>query len=271
MNKEKVSSALRAHFNALPPERGRAIASAMTESINNALLNGCTDIKPVDGLSSQDMGVLRGVIVQPKSLCLPWQCFNEAAVNQSFPSAENAIERIVATAPLEYDIQLPYDDHLMPYEGSLLRYLAELIERSKKDIVVMNPYWSIAGIKRMRARVNDSAFAGKRILLMTPPNMMPDHHQGCMAFIEWAKNCGATVNHRVPKKLSNGQIPLVHAKCLIADRDAAYLGSANWSDNAFLYSIEMGLIFSGPVINSLCEWVAGINEFFEENHSAVVL
>jgi phosphatidylserine/phosphatidylglycerophosphate/cardiolipin synthase-like enzyme len=50
----------------------------------------------------------------------------------------------------------------------------------------------------------------------------------------------------------------LHAKALIADRDAAYVGSANFTNYSLKEAIEIGFIVRGPVVEELTDFITTI-------------
>ena len=99
---------------------------------------------------------------------------------------------------------------------------------------------------------------------MTSANPTEPNRQGLGEFESWMRGEGANVKILVPKRLSDGSDPMVHAKVMLADGERGYLGSANFSENGLHKSIEAGVGLRGPAVFHLESWYRNMWPYFDE-------
>jgi phosphatidylserine/phosphatidylglycerophosphate/cardiolipin synthase-like enzyme len=175
--------------------------------------------------------------------------------------------KILATIPTEYTYSSAIPDNFVaPYAGSLVSYVADLIDGAQEELVIVMPYWSILGVDVIKGRMSGKSKSGLSITLMTPrpEEMKADDCQGVAAFRQFMAQAGATVEHLAPNELSSGIRPLVHGKVVVADKKVAYLGSANLSKNGLNQSIEAGVALSGSEAMRLRNWFMSLTVHFHE-------
>jgi len=249
------------------PEEARHLAGELTAALNDAIssINHNLDI-PLHWPTSLQI-VAAKIPVQPASLPLPWQACNAALLSQSCDEWEKVpiLEAILATVPSTYRIEKnPLTEFIAPYEGSLVAFLASLINEAQDELWVINPYWSTHGVERLQRRMLPSFKGPTLVKLLTSDNMQTESKAGCEAFKQWLRLSGSTVEHWVPLPLPDGFIPQMHAKVVIADNKHAYIGSANLSDNGLVRSIEIGVALKGQAVNYLTDWFSKFQPYLSK-------
>jgi hypothetical protein len=162
-------------FRDTSSEDGREIARKITEEINLALYRNETTIqvsKDYRGTSLER--ALEGLKVSPLKASLMWQAYQLSRVDPSLTDMgdSSSITNILATIPSEYNVSIQaLPDFIAPYAGSLLKYLAELIDSAVHELIVIAPFWSEEGVESLKHRLKsidklnlEMPFAGSRML-----------------------------------------------------------------------------------------------------------
>lgn len=146
------------------------------------------------------------------------------------------------------------------WPGSILDCLAAVLSSARKEIVMISPYWSDAGVESIFRRITDCRFAGLRVVILTLPEA---HHKSealralhnfRRKMVEGGANCEI-----FSFPISNQWTPLLHAKSLVADGLHAYVGSANLTGNGMDASVEIGLSFHGAKAAHLRDWMMALS------------
>jgi phosphatidylserine/phosphatidylglycerophosphate/cardiolipin synthase-like enzyme len=158
------------------------------------------------------------------------------------------------------------DDFVAPYGGSLIRHMGKIIAGTREQLLILNPYWSTAGLKILARHLPEEFRVKKaRAVVMSPYSMDQACSDGCDYFKWMLKSRGFEVEHWTPKLLKDGKEPLAHAKVIISDERSAYLGSANLSERGLSGSIEIGVHLEGPVAKYLSDWFLSLRIHFEDH------
>jgi len=257
-------------FSDSNPEESQCLAGELTAALNDAL-SGIDHNLNIPAHWPVSLQIAAGKMqLQPASLQLPWQACNASILSQSRNEWEKlpALEAILATVPSNYRIEKPpLIEFVAPYEGSLVAFLASLINEAQDELWVINPYWSTQGVERLQRRMVPGFKGPTFVKLLTPDNMQAESNVGCEALKQWLRSSGSTVEHWVPLPLPDGFIPQVHAKVVIADNNHAYIGSANLSDNGLVRSIEMGVALRGQAVNHLTDWFSKFQPYISKVES----
>lgn len=256
--------ALHEYFGIIPANQSLQLVRELTSAIDSALATGASTISP-NGLPDAVSQVMASVSIQPSTLSIPWQAYRAAQAHHFDPWLHvSQLDAILTTVPTEYHGSVPTSwNKLQPSSGSLLSYLSGLIFSTQRSLLIINPYWSVEGVKKLRLFQREKGVPPPQIVIMTSILRDEDNIRGLEAFIEWMEGMGAAVSVLVPKKLSSGGYPLVHAKVMIADGERAYLGSANISENGLQRSIEAGVAIQGAGVKGLEEWFINMQSYFE--------
>jgi phosphatidylserine/phosphatidylglycerophosphate/cardiolipin synthase-like enzyme len=265
MSDQNLYESLLMYFKGVTPQRGQHVAKILTDSINKAISQHKTCLLlPID-IQEELVFVLSNLDIQPASLCLPWQAYNSSQSLQEFQWHKgSAIKAILATVPDAYSLDISSSlEFSAPFEGSLLAYISELISSAQNHLWVINPYWSVNGVKRLQRRFGVSHQFPLKATLITPSNLEGSHLEGFCYFKKWLQDNNVVVQHYIPYPLDDGSMPLVHAKVMIADNVCAYIGSANLSENGMSRSIEMGVGVEGPIVIHIVKWFDSMRKYFE--------
>lgn len=262
MTPGELYQALYDYFVATPAKKLQVVRG-LTGAIDSALATGASRIKPA-GLPEAILLIMASVPVQPSTLSIPWQAYRAAQaryIDQWLYTPQ--LDVILATAPPDYQGAVPTSwNKMQPNSGSLLSYLSGLMFSAQRRLLIINPYWSVEGVKKLRIFQRADAVLPPQITIMTSELSNEHNIRGLDTFIAWMTEVGAEVTVLVPKELNGGGYPLVHAKVMIADGERAYLGSANISENGFQHSIEAGVAIQGAAVKGLEEWFINMQDYF---------
>ena len=86
---------------------------------------------------------------------------------------------------------------------------------------------------------------------------------GIDLFVSTLETMGATCRVLAPAPAIK-PTPLLHAKTVVADRNHAYLGSANLTGNGMDFSVEIGIAFRGVLARQLADWIAALEPALED-------
>jgi len=247
------------YFQNRPYHEGPLIAKSLVEKINEALYENRTTIQIDQAWDTDLTAIALQIPVQPFSISQPWQAYNASQLpidKHIGPITHtDSIEAILATIPSSYrNVSSIPDIVTASNEESVLQYLGSLIRDVVDELVVIAPYWSVSGVDHLIRHASSNDPFVKKITLLTPNFTNQEDQDGCDHFKRWASSEGAEIEHWVPSPDSNGYLPLVHAKLIIADSNRGYIGSANISENGLARSIEFGLGVRGPIVRHISIW-----------------
>jgi len=128
----------------------------------------------------------------------------------------------------------------------------QLIGGAKHMVYITSPYLAID--ESMEKALCMAAGSGVDVRLMMPG--IPDHK---FAFMVAESYFGELLNHGV--KIYRFTPGLLHGKTVLADREAAFVGSVNMDYRSFQLHFECGtLLYGAPAIETLLEDMDGIME-----------
>jgi len=257
---ERVISELRKLFEDYPL-RKKVWAGELTVALNIAISNNKAKISPLKEWPLELASVANKIPVQPSSLSVPWKVYQAQILDAQYihDHAEREIEAILATVPHDYEVREPLlQSCLAPFEGSLVAYLANLIQSCREELLIVNPYWSVEGVETLSRRINFEKVDIEKIVFIAPANMDRLDMEGFTSFVRLFSNITSNVSIWTPKENELGFIPAVHAKVIISDSNKAYIGSANLSANGLSKSIELGVGLKGNVVKNIKDWFDGI-------------
>ena len=259
-------------FKGLTDNEARLLAQDLTDSLNNAIALRTRKLHLAHPfLESKISDIIKKIPIQPMSLSIAWRAFSKSRqLSEVELFQQSGLKSILATVPNEYAKKLPVPNQFAsPYAGSLVKHLADLINNCQKDLLVVTPYWSRQGVEILKKRIDNNLRKTSKALLLTPANMDDENYVGCQSFKSLLNDLGFDVMHRVPKPMSDGVTPMVHAKVLIADKNLAYVGSANLSQNGLSHSIEVGVSLEGGAAFHLYSWFENISNNFFVNEGSL--
>lgn len=251
-------------FRQLDNIASKKLAHHLTEQINNALIqNNRKVIFNRAYISNECAESLMRLSVQPLSVSLPWRAYYDAKSNTQRSTFIDGLQSILVTIPDEYSLNIPISSQFgHPYSGSLIQRIADLINDCHSTLLIVNPYWGKNGIDQLKLRIKNYRFENRKAMILLPYKLDAENLLGLETFVSFLKQVGFATDIKIPKTLSDGTVPFVHAKVIIADSQLAYIGSANMSLNGFRKSIEVGVILEGTPANHLQIWMMNLSSKF---------
>lgn len=167
-------------------------------------------------------------------------------------------------------------DWLMP---ALLR----MIKNATDEIVILSPFFEQDGFERLQESMFSALDESVEITIITRYLQDPDSHNRSVVqrFSDTCRDRGIPVENLrfvdytkwddsvpVTQQVQDGENPAftLHAKIVLADREEAYLGSANVTDYGFERYLELGVKLEGPTVQSY----AGLVDFMLDSEAATV-
>ncbi len=251
-------------FRLLDDIQSKKLAHHLTEQINTAIIQNKRLITFNQALISNECAEsLERLRVQPLSLSLPWRAYYDVKFNTKSSNQVDGLQSILATIPDEYSLNIPITSQFgHPYAGSLIREIAGLINDCHSSLLIVNPYWSKKGIDQLKTRIENHRFEARKATILLPHELDAENKLGLDSFVSFLEQLGFTTYKKIPKILSDGTVPFVHAKVVISDSQVAYIGSANMSLSGFRKSIEVGVLLEGAPANQLQIWFMNLSSKF---------
>lgn len=121
-----------------------------------------------------------------------------------------------------------------------------LVRSAQKRVVVMTPFFDAKGAIWLRELLSLATAGVERVLVLRSledPSRY-DYPTGFDELAAWLKTEGVRVfNYSLPR--ATGGRETFHAKAVLCDRAAAYLGSSNVNTASLEHSMEMGVLLRG--------------------------
>ncbi|GGM74012.1 putative cardiolipin synthase [Halarchaeum rubridurum] len=156
----------------------------------------------------------------------------------------------------------------------LLSTLASQVKRCETEIILLSPFFEGEGLGRLADVLLDALERGVDLTIVTRYLADADsHNYGVIkSFADQAAERGVSsqlslVDYTVwddsvppEKRTQNGENPrfTLHAKVMLFDSDAAYVGSANVTDYGFDRYLELGVLLEGAQVTpyrELCRFL----------------
>ena len=173
-------------------------------------------------------------------------------LGRSFPN-EDDYYRSRREAPAAEGFCQPFEDGPLnnPDNPAEAAYL-QLIASAKRMLYITTPYYAVE--ESIQEALCIAADAGVDVRLMMPG--IPDHK---FAFMVAESYFGELLDHGV--KIYRFTPGLLHGKTVLADREAAFVGSVNMDYRSFQLHFECGtLLYGAPALETLLEDMDGIME-----------
>jgi len=132
-----------------------------------------------------------------------------------------------------------------------------LVRAAQKRLVVVTPFFDPAGAAWLQELFLLASGKAERILILRSleDRSRHDYPTGFDAIEPWLRSQGVRVmNYSLPRAAGGGR-ETFHAKIVLCDRSAAYLGSSNMTGASLEYSMEMGVILHGAAAITVAEVV----------------
>jgi phosphatidylserine/phosphatidylglycerophosphate/cardiolipin synthase-like enzyme len=190
---------------------------------------------------------------------VPWEAFNLAHGSLNAYGVTSVVKAL-CSAPAHLDSLLALQaGNSGLWGGSLLVALGKILGEVKHDLVIFSPYWRTDGVHSLLAAAGRMRYCGVQVFVLTQPKhrMKPNDKEGLIFFIDSMKSSGASVLVMAPSAYE-GQIPILHAKLIIADGKIGYVGSANITKSGLDHSLEAGVLAEGEIANAFSLWAKAI-------------
>jgi len=151
----------------------------------------------------------------------------------------------------------------------LLSTLASQVKRCEREIVLLSPFFEGEGFGRLADVLLDALERGVDVTIVTRYLSDSDSHNYAVitSFTDQAVERGVSSNLSlvgytvwdddtpVGKRTQDGENPrfTLHAKVMLFDSRAAYVGSANVTDYGFDRYLELGVLLEGAKVSSFRE------------------
>jgi len=129
-----------------------------------------------------------------------------------------------------------------------------MVRSTMHRIVVMTPFFDVKGAIWLQELFTLTQPGVERVLILRSLEnpTWDDYPKGYDSIALWLKDQGVRIfNYSVPRPEGHGR-ETFHAKVILCDRSAAYVGSSNIT-SASMYSMEMGVILQGKAASDVAE------------------
>lgn len=134
-----------------------------------------------------------------------------------------------------------------------------LVRTAQRRLVVMTPFFDGTGATWLQELMAYVSPGVERTLILRSleDRMRKDYPQGFDVISSWLKAEGVRVfNYSIPR--TDGGRETFHAKAVVCDRSAAYLGSSNVTAASLERSMEMGVVLQGRAAAGVAEVIDAV-------------
>ena len=134
-----------------------------------------------------------------------------------------------------------------------------MVQAAQRRVIVMTPFFDSTGAAWLQELLSYAPPGVERILILRSLeyNTRQDYPFGFDAISPWLKAQGIRVfNYSIPR--IHGGRETFHAKAVLCDRRAAYLGSSNVTAASLEHSMEMGVVLEGRAAASVAEVIDAV-------------
>ena len=129
-----------------------------------------------------------------------------------------------------------------------------IVRAARQRVVVMTPFFDSAGATWLRELLSYVPPGVERLLILRSleDRKRKDYPVGFNSISPWLKEQGVRVFNYSILRIEGGR-ETFHAKAVLCDRNAAYLGSSNVTAASLEHSMEMGVILEGRAASGVAE------------------
>lgn len=134
-----------------------------------------------------------------------------------------------------------------------------IVRAAQRRVVVMTPFFDSTGAAWLQELLSYVSTGVERTLILRSleDNARKDYPFGFDAISPWLKTQGVRVfNYSIPRM--DGGRETFHAKAVLCDRSAAYLGSSNVTAASLEHSMEMGVVLEGHAVVGIAEVIDAV-------------
>ncbi len=134
-----------------------------------------------------------------------------------------------------------------------------MVRAAQRRVVVMTPFFDSAGAIWLQELLSRAAPEVERILILRSLEdaTRKDYPVGFDAIFPWFKVHGVQIFNYSIARIEGGR-ETFHAKAVLCDRSAAYLGSSNITMASLEHSMEMGVVLEGRAAASVAEVIDAV-------------
>lgn len=135
-----------------------------------------------------------------------------------------------------------------------------MVAAAQKRVVVMTPFFDLKGAAWLQELLGFAAAGVDRALVLRSLEdpSRKDYPVGFDAIAPWLREQRIRVfNYSIPRVAGGGR-ETFHAKVVLCDRSAAYLGSSNVTAASLEHSMEMGVVLRGRAASGVAEVVDAV-------------
>jgi hypothetical protein len=134
-----------------------------------------------------------------------------------------------------------------------------MVRAAQRRVVVMTPFFDSTGAAWLQELLSYVSPKAERTLILRSleDSRRKDYPLGFDTIAPWLKAQGVRVfNYSIPR--SAGGRETFHAKAVLCDRSAAYLGSSNVTAASLEHSMEMGVVLEGRAAATVAEVIDAV-------------
>jgi phosphatidylserine/phosphatidylglycerophosphate/cardiolipin synthase-like enzyme len=134
-----------------------------------------------------------------------------------------------------------------------------IVRAAQRRVVVMTPFFDSTGADWLQELLSYASPGVERILILRSleDRTRKDYPFGFDTISPWLKAQGVRVfNYSIPRM--EGGRETFHAKAVLCDRSAAYLGSSNVTAASLEHSMEMGVVLEGRAAAGVAEVIDAV-------------
>lgn len=134
-----------------------------------------------------------------------------------------------------------------------------MVRAAQRRVVIMTPFFDDVGATWLQELFSYVSPGVERVLILRSleDSTRKDYPFGFDNISSWLSAHGVRVfNYSIPR--TDGGREIFHAKAVLCDRSAAYLGSANMTAASLEYSMEMGVVLEGRAATTVAEVIDAV-------------
>lgn len=182
-------------------------------------------------------------------------------IKQLREDTESVNVEFVCTLP-EHDPSFEYLDPVDFDMQQITTRLLSLCRNASEELVLTSPFLEIEGMEWLLPGLEGALERGVDLTLVSRElrSNQPNHAAVQELFNIAAGQPGQLEVYDYYEPGPDNQYPkyTLHSKLLIADRSAAYVGSANFTKYGFAENLEVGVVVEAPAVKALCSVVANL-------------
>lgn len=134
-----------------------------------------------------------------------------------------------------------------------------MVRAAQRRVVVMTPFFDITGAAWLQELLSHASPGVERTLILRSleDTARNDYPVGFDAIVTWLKASDVRVFNYSIARMDGGR-ETFHAKAVLCDRSAVYLGSSNVTAASLEHSMEMGVVLEGRAAAGVAEVIDAV-------------